>query len=251
MSGNANPIYSRVAAMNPSGILINAAGDYTGLGQNNLFVFQADATNGGFVQRIRYKAIGTNIATVARIFLTPPNVGHMNSLCAAPGTPAGTPSTTGGTLKAAASSYVARIQAVDSEGCLSALSTESATVTTTGATGSIAWAWTASTGAVSYRIYVGQNGATSEISYFTSLTNSFTQIAAQESSTAILGAPTTTNSIFYGELSLPPTTASAVAATVEIDYQMNIALPPGYKIFTGIATGVASGWLATVIGGAY
>lgn len=34
-----------------------------------LTVFTADATNGGYVQNIRFRAAGTNAATVARIFI--------------------------------------------------------------------------------------------------------------------------------------------------------------------------------------
>ena len=33
-------------------------------------VFTADATNGGFVQRIRFRPIGTNTATIARIWIS-------------------------------------------------------------------------------------------------------------------------------------------------------------------------------------
>jgi hypothetical protein len=44
----------------------NTALDGTG---TVLTVFTADTTNGGFVQRIRFRPAGTNIATVARIFI--------------------------------------------------------------------------------------------------------------------------------------------------------------------------------------
>lgn len=44
----------------------NTAKDGTG---TVLTVFTADATYGGFVSRIRFRAAGTNIATVARIFI--------------------------------------------------------------------------------------------------------------------------------------------------------------------------------------
>lgn len=64
---------------------------------------------------------------------------------------------------------------------------------------------------------------------------------------------TATNNTFYGELSLPATTASTTAATAEVDYPMNMALPPGYRIVIGISavTTLASGWVPTVIAGAY
>lgn len=44
----------------------NTAKDGTG---TVLTVFTADATNGGYVERIRFRAAGTNIATVARVFI--------------------------------------------------------------------------------------------------------------------------------------------------------------------------------------
>jgi hypothetical protein len=65
-------------------------------------------------------------------------------------------------------------------------------------------------------------------------------------------APTTaTNNVFYGEVSLPATTAIATAATIEIDYPLNFALPPGFRIYFGLGTAVAAGWVATVIAGNY
>ena len=62
-----------------------------------------------------------------------------------------------------------------------------------------------------------------------------------------------TNNVFYGEISLPATTASITAATVDVDYPLNIALPAGYRIVVGISatTTLASGWACSVIAGAY
>ena len=62
---------------------------------------------------------------------------------------------------------------------------------------------------------------------------------------------TATNNVFYGEVSLPATTASAVSATAEIDYPLNFALPAGFRIYFGLATAVAAGWVATAIAGKY
>lgn len=64
---------------------------------------------------------------------------------------------------------------------------------------------------------------------------------------------TATNNTFYGEISLPATTASTTSATAEVDYPINVALPPGYRIVIGISavTTLASGWVPTVIAGAY
>jgi hypothetical protein len=72
---NIDPLYSKAGEVsNNAGTGMNAAlltadNDYTGIGANAKLVFTADATNGGFIQRLRFKAIGTNTASVARIFL--------------------------------------------------------------------------------------------------------------------------------------------------------------------------------------
>lgn len=145
MPGNIDPIYSRVGDVSTDGgttmapTFTTAAADYTGAtATHNKLVFTADATNGGFVQRLRFKAIGTNTASVARIFI---NNGSVNTSAA--------------------------------------------------------------------------------------------------------------NNSFYGELSLPATTAIATAATVELDYPMNFALNPGFRIYVGIGTTVAAGWVCVAIGGEY
>jgi hypothetical protein len=118
--------------------LTTAAGDYTGVSVNNKQVFKADATNGSYVQRLRLKALGTNVASVARIYLN--------------------------------------------------------------------------------------NGSTNT---------------------------TATNNSFYGEISLPATTATAAAATVDIDYPLTVALPPNFAIYVGLGTTVAAGWAVTAVGGKY
>lgn len=74
MAGNITPIFSASGdvssngstGMNPT--LTTAAADYTGASTNNKVVYTAGA-NGGFIQRLRFKAIGTNIASVARIYI--------------------------------------------------------------------------------------------------------------------------------------------------------------------------------------
>lgn len=144
MPGNCDPIFTRIGDVsNNAGTGMNqlitaAASDYTGVDADTSLVFTADSTNGSYIQRLRFKAGGTNIATVARIYLN--------------------------------------------------------------------------------------NGST----------------------------PTSAaNNTFYGEISLPATTAIATAATVEIDYPMNIALPASFRIYVGLATAVAAGWVVTPIGGKY
>lgn len=77
MPGNIHPLYTRQANIGISGGLISAANtamDGTGTVAT---VFSADSTNGSFVQRIRFKAAGTNVQSVARIFL---NNGGSNSV---------------------------------------------------------------------------------------------------------------------------------------------------------------------------
>lgn len=144
MPANTSPIYSRVGSVsNNSGTAMNqmitaAANDYTGIDADVSLVFTADATNGSYIQRLRFKAGGTNTATVARIYIN--------------------------------------------------------------------------------------NGST---------------------------PGTAANNVFYGEVSLPGTTASAVAATAEIDYPMGFAIDPGFRIYVGLATAVAAGWVVTPIAGDY
>lgn len=62
---------------------------------------------------------------------------------------------------------------------------------------------------------------------------------------------TASNNSFYGEISLPATTAIATAATVEIDYPLNFALPPNWRIYVGIGTTVSAGWVCTPVAGEY
>ena len=144
MAGNSDPIFSKVgdvsnnAATTFAGGMVTATGDYTGVSANHVQAWISDATNGGFLQRLRFKATGTNTASVARIYIN--------------------------------------------------------------------------------------NGSTHT---------------------------TATNNSFYGEISLPATTAINTAATVDIDYPMNLALNPGFSIWCGLATTVAASWVVTGIGGKY
>lgn len=75
MPGNTDPIYSRRgqisrdAATGMNQLVTAQASDYTGIDADTSLIFTADATNGSFIQRIRLKAGGTNIATVARFYI--------------------------------------------------------------------------------------------------------------------------------------------------------------------------------------
>lgn len=144
MPGNTLPIFSRIGDVSNNGttgmnqLVTAAANDFTGAGANNSLCFTSDATNGGFIQRLRFKPVGTNVASVARIFIN--------------------------------------------------------------------------------------NGAANT---------------------------TATNNVFYGEISLPATTLTATAANIDIDYPLNIAIPAGFRLYWGLGTAVAAGWVVTPIAGKY
>ncbi len=107
MSGNANPIYTRVGDMTSDGstamtpTLTTAAADYDGTGANNAVAFTADGTNGGFVSRLRAKAKGTNTASVLRVFInngSDHTVASNNSFFGEQSLPSTTASNTQGTV---------------------------------------------------------------------------------------------------------------------------------------------------------
>lgn len=144
MAANIAPIYSRLGSLsNNNGTGMNqlvtaAANDYTGAGANNSLFFTADPTNGSYVAGVGFKAGGTNVASVARIFLN--------------------------------------------------------------------------------------NGSD----------------------------PTNAaNNEFIGEVSLPATTAIATAATIDVFYALNRALDPGFRLYFGLGTAVAAGWVASPVAGKY
>jgi hypothetical protein len=75
MAGNSDPIYSRVADIQQStlaaatllGPTANTAQDGTG----TIYpVYTADATNGGFLQKLMLQSISTVAATVMRVFIS-------------------------------------------------------------------------------------------------------------------------------------------------------------------------------------
>ena len=182
MAGNSDPIFSRVGDIGQSMLLTTAAADYTGVSPYNREIFAADATNGGYVQRIRFKSRGTNVATVARVYIN--NGGQNTNFTTAPAAPTGTPVTTGGTVMVGA--HYGLVIAIGPGGSQSVVGAASTVVTTTTATSVINWSWTAVPGAVSYRIYVTIAGSPTGTfgNYFTSVTNSYSQTQASE-----LGTP--------------------------------------------------------------
>jgi len=65
---------------------------------------------------------------------------------------------------------------------------------------------------------------------------------------------TATNNTLIGEISLPATTASATASLISPEFVMPggaLALPSGWKIYVGLGTAVAAGWVVTPICGQY
>lgn len=144
MPANSDPMLSRLGDVSNNGTtafgaaMVTATADYTGQSANHVLCFTADATNGGFVQKLRLIAIGTNVATVVRIYIN--------------------------------------------------------------------------------------NGSTNA---------------------------TAANNVIYEQQSLPATTASNTVATINIDIPLNIALNPGFRIYAGVATTVASGWVPVAVGGKY
>ena len=62
---------------------------------------------------------------------------------------------------------------------------------------------------------------------------------------------TATNNQFIGEISLPATTLINTAATTEIEFPMEMMIPPGFRIYIGLGTTVAASWIPTCVGGDY
>lgn len=256
MAGNSSPIFSRVGDIQGGVLIVNsstnsAIADFAGTGTFVVPVFTADLTNGGFIQRIRFKARadGANVATVARIWINEGQLNQVSPLTSST-TITGTPSATGGTLTTG--TFYAKVQAVDQWGGLTALSLESAAVNVVApaGTGSISWNWTQVPGAVSYRLYTGPASG-GEYVYFASTVSTYTQTVPIIAGQLANPADYVTNNMFYGELSLPATAVSQSAATAELDYPMNLALPPGYRVLVGFGNQVATGWYVMGIGGKY
>ena len=142
---NIDPIFTKSGNMSQNnGTTMNqgitaAANDFTGAGANNSLVFTADPTQGSFVQKLRCRALGTNVASVLRIFL---NNGSANTSAA--------------------------------------------------------------------------------------------------------------NNTMLGELPLPATTSNATGATApDLDYPINMVIPPGFRIYVGLGTAVAAGWSVLPVAGNY
>lgn len=144
MAANNAPIYSikgDVSANDGTTLALNVltlTGDYTGASANHQLIHTADATSGSYVRRLKFVSAGTNVATVARIYLN--------------------------------------------------------------------------------------NGS---------------------------DHTTAANNTLFGQLSLPATTAINTAATAELEYSIEVALPAGFCIYVGLGTTVVAGWSVTAIAGQY
>lgn len=69
MAGNSTPIFTKVGDVQWA-IGITTANTTTDLTTGTSYlVFTADATNGGYVQKIRFRSLGTNVATVIRVWI--------------------------------------------------------------------------------------------------------------------------------------------------------------------------------------
>lgn len=70
MAANIQPIYTRLADVQWATEIVQSANTTTDLTSGTIYpVFTADTTNGGYVQRIRFRPLGSNAATVARVWI--------------------------------------------------------------------------------------------------------------------------------------------------------------------------------------
>lgn len=62
---------------------------------------------------------------------------------------------------------------------------------------------------------------------------------------------TAANNAIIGEIGLPATTNTEVAAIAGLELPLNLPIPPGYKINVVLGTAVAGGYAVTAMGGDY
>ena len=103
MAANTKPIFTLIPDLSVNagtGMGTNpaaAANDFNGTNANNVLVFTAGAVDGSYVRRLHFEALGTNVQTVARIFLnngSDPTVATNNKLIGQMQLPATTVSAT-------------------------------------------------------------------------------------------------------------------------------------------------------------
>ena len=247
---NIQPIFSRVSDIQGA-LLITAAADYNGQNVFNSVVFQADPTNGGYVQRLRFKSWGGNIATVARVYISTAN-GINAPSSNVPQSPTGTGAASSGSLLT--SNIVFKVASIDQWGAPSGWSAESANIAVTGPTGNVTLNWNASSNSNTYIVAIGKTPGSEERGVLVIGANTYNLQNVPANNLSTFGFANTANvftSSLFGEVSLPATTGLQTAGTPDIDYPMNLALPPGYKITVGLGTTVANGWFCTSIAGKY
>lgn len=260
MAANQNPIYTLTPSIRHHANIALSSADYTGAGIHNYCVFQASHTNGSYVQKLRFKALGTNGAAVARIYINNGKSPRAN-VCGNVAGLTGTPQTTGGFLPTG--TYIGKVFTIDPWGAVSTNSAE-VSASVTGPTGRIDWFWTANTGANSYIITVGPRTSEPVVSFYNA-NASYQQTTNFDTSGFLNTAPFgmhvspfsslagagSYNNAFIGEVSLPATTAATTTATIDVEYPLNFALPAGWKILIGLGAAVNAGWSVTTIAGDY
>ncbi len=70
MPSNTSPIFSKIGDIQWNDSPIVTANTTTDLTTGTSYlIFTADATNGGYIQKLRIRALGTNVATVMRVWI--------------------------------------------------------------------------------------------------------------------------------------------------------------------------------------
>ena len=70
MPANIQPIYSKIADIQWSMSAVTSGNTTTDLTSGIIYpIFTADTTNGGYVQRVRFRPLGSSPATVGRIWI--------------------------------------------------------------------------------------------------------------------------------------------------------------------------------------
>ena len=69
MPANTSPIFSVAGDIQWSSAAITAANTTTDLTSGTIYAIFTGGTNGSYVQRIRFRHLGTNVATVARVWI--------------------------------------------------------------------------------------------------------------------------------------------------------------------------------------
>ena len=70
MPSNTSPIFSKAGDIQWNTTPILTANTTTDLTTGTSYlIFTADATNGGYIQKLRIRALGTNVATVMRVWI--------------------------------------------------------------------------------------------------------------------------------------------------------------------------------------